>query len=156
MWRWFIGLVLITQGIYDLSLTGALRMAFGQSLSDGSTERLHALYCHCTHCPDLRTCCCLPNPQAKVTTVVSQCDPSPGEKAVSTWSFRLASQLLPSIALAFCNEEPLLYITAYHEGCSSLPDPPPRSARVFNLYFAFPGTQNYFEEVKQCIEKGSP
>jgi len=86
--------ILLVQGIYDLSLGGWLWLA-RQSLTSArapdSLYRLHVLYCHCQHCVDVQNCCCVPGKQLANTSVVKQCDAASDAKLPNTWTARVVT-----------------------------------------------------------------
>lgn len=84
-----IVLVLVVQGVYDLALGGWLRLLQVSVASALEAERLHALYCHCKHCPDVAKCCCVPAQQVAKHPVVKQCDPAEEGKLPNTWNCRV-------------------------------------------------------------------
>ncbi|GIV19849.1 MAG: hypothetical protein KatS3mg023_1600 [Armatimonadota bacterium] len=100
--RCIVVLLLVGQGIYDLALGGWLRwLGEGVLLSQRMSERqrLHALYCHCEHCPDVARCCCIPSRQVAQQPAVRQCDPADEGKILNTWNCRLVSSERPVLAL---------------------------------------------------------
>ncbi len=122
--RWLIWLILCIQGIYDLSLTGLARMT--ATAGQDSLQRLHAVYCHCQHCSDIHSCCCVPHKQVITEAAVRQCDPSPAAKVANTWAFRLVSQLPTEVPLCISSEEAGGYVPSYHDTFVLPPEPPPR------------------------------
>ncbi len=92
--RTTIFVLLAVQGIYDLTLGGWLGIlrwhAIERSINDAQL-RLHAIYCHCQNCPDIRNCCCVPGKQVSSKERISQCDPADAAKVLNTWSGRAVS-----------------------------------------------------------------
>jgi hypothetical protein len=90
--RTLVVVILLVQGIYDLSLGGWLWLA-RQSLTSAhapdSLHRLHALYCHCQHCVDVQNCCCVPIKHLANAPVVKQCDAASDAKLPNTWTARV-------------------------------------------------------------------
>lgn len=84
-----IVLVLVVQGVYDLALVGWLGLLQVSLASTSQAERLHALYCHCTHCPDVAKCCCVPTQHVSEDAHVRQCDPVEEGKLPNTWHCRV-------------------------------------------------------------------
>jgi len=86
--------ILLVQGIYDLSLGGWLwlaRQSLASARAPDSLHRLHALYCHCTQCADVENCCCIPRKQLANAPVVKQCDAASDAKLPNTWTARVVT-----------------------------------------------------------------
>jgi hypothetical protein len=85
--------ILLVQGIYDLSLGGWLWLA-RQSLAGAhanDTLLLHALYCRCQHCVDVENCGCVPIKHLANAPVVKQCDAASDAKLPNTWTARVVT-----------------------------------------------------------------
>ncbi len=90
--RTLVVVILLVQGIYDLSLGGWLwlaRQSLASAHATDSPHRLHALYCHCQHCVDVENCCCVPRKQLANASVVKQCDAGSDAKLPNTWTARV-------------------------------------------------------------------
>jgi hypothetical protein len=75
--RTLVLVILLVQGVYDLSLGGWLwlaRQSLASARAPDSLHRLHALYCHCTQCADVENCCCIPRKQLANVPAVKRCD----------------------------------------------------------------------------------
>ncbi len=87
-------ILLLVQGVYDLTLGGWMAILQWQLLEKTTADtqaRLHSIYCHCKHCPDINNCCCIPDNQLSGGERISQCEPAREAKLLSTWSSRVAS-----------------------------------------------------------------
>jgi hypothetical protein len=86
--------ILLVQGIYDLSLGGWLwlaRQSLASARAPDSLHRLHALYCHCTQCADVENCCCIPRKQLANVPAVKRCDTASDAKLPDTWTARVVT-----------------------------------------------------------------
>lgn len=128
--RYFIVLLLMGQGIYDLALGGWLWLIRSEVLAAQSATarvRLHAIYCHCKVCPDVAKCCCLPSHQIDDHDVVRRCDAADEGKIPNTWNCRVVTVNQPEIPLLFVEK----IESAYRLPVSVLPvrvDHPPRAS----------------------------
>ncbi|MCS7310441.1 MAG: hypothetical protein NZ741_09490 [Armatimonadetes bacterium] len=92
-------LFLIVQGIYDLALGGWVGLLQTAPAKILDREQLHALYCRCTHCPDVAKCCCVPTQQVASQELVRQCDPADEGNLPNTWNCRVVGAAPPEISL---------------------------------------------------------
>lgn len=102
--RAVIVLLLITQGVYDLALGGWGWLLQASQVDPTNRQQLHALYCRCTHCPDISRCCCVPTQQVGEQSVLRQCDPADEGKLPNTWYCRVVSTAPLDIPLLVAEE----------------------------------------------------
>jgi hypothetical protein len=92
--RTLVLVILLVQGVYDLSLGGWLwlaRQSLASARAPDSLHRLHALYCHCTQCADVENCCCIPRKQLANVPAVKRCDTASDAKLPDTWTARVVT-----------------------------------------------------------------